>query len=284
MAQEFLGDRYDFYTRALPRSGHIRRQRRLINELAGDIVIFLKRADRGIAPDILEELRKTVRGMAIDYVDSRTYPPPEVPIDAHISASFAGKNAMDVLLSGAFNIKMNDKTAAHVVLHHADPRITQNQSAGEHPKLCYFGDLQNAYLPDFARPEILSLSEGESMPLAFYEEMLKYNMHYCVRDISARNPRLIYKPFTKGFNAAASHANVLVNRQVPDAEYFLGDDYPFLIDDITDDSLHDGFDRVKSAYGTPIWEKGLRQMAHVRSRVAPREIAHQLDTVLQTML
>jgi hypothetical protein len=105
-----------------------------------------------------------------------------------------------------------------------------------------------------------------------------------VREISQRNKRLAYKPFTKGFNAAASHANILVNRQVPDAVAFLGDDYPFLIDDLSKDAVQGGFDTARAAFGTPLWDRALAQVARMHARVTPREITRQLDAILQVMI
>lgn len=284
IANEFLSDRYIFSTRALPRERHLVRQHRLSSELVGDIVIFLKRADKVLTQEALEELRQNVRGMAVDYVDAPIYPLPDVAMDAHISSSFAGKQALDVLLSGVFEAPLNDKTSAHTVLHHADPRIRPHQAGNDAVKFCYFGDLKNTYLPATAKKQILSLSQDGDMPQEFYQEMLKYNIHYCVREVSKRPKRLSYKPFTKGFNAAASHANILVNRQVPDALHFLGEDYPFMLDNTEDETIQRGFEQVKAAFGTPIWEKALSRVAGMRARVAPAEIARQLDAMLQSML
>jgi hypothetical protein len=284
IATEFLGDRYEFSTRALPRPAHLNRQHRLVQELKDCIVIFLKRSDDVIALENLEDLRKSVRGMAIDYVDGNTFPPPRVAMDAHISASVAGARALEVLLSGPFDVPRNRTSSVHTVLHHADPRIAPHQATGDHPNICYFGDLNNAHLPEFARKQIQSLAGDDGLPQNFFEEMLKYNMHYCVREVSKRNKRLAYKPFTKGFNAAACGANILVNRQVHDAEHFLGDDYPFLIDDLSDDCVQAGFDAARSAFGTPVWDKALDRVEHMRSKVTPREIARQLDSVLRVMM
>lgn len=283
-ANEFLGDQYEFVTRALPRSKHLGRQRRLVSELAGCSVIFLKRADKVLEPEILHDLRDSVKSMAIDYVDANMYPLPTVAMDAHISASFAGTQALDVLLSDALDGPRNNKTASFTVLHHADPRIQANEVAGISANIGYFGDPKNAYLPEFARRQIPSLDSDEGMPEAFLDEMKKYNLHYCVRQVPKRLKQVTYKPFTKGFNAAASNANVLVNRQVPDAVQFLGDDYPFLVDDLSYEAVQGGFDAVHSAYGTPVWNNALERMAEVKSRVAPAEVSRQLNVVLQAIV
>ena len=66
MAQERLGGQYRFSTLALPRPGHVGRQRKLPEALRGAVVIFLKRADRALDPEVLAELRQTVRAMCLD--------------------------------------------------------------------------------------------------------------------------------------------------------------------------------------------------------------------------
>ena len=109
-------------------------------------------------------------------------------------------------------------------------------------------------------------------------------MHYAVRGPTARPAveNRIAKPFTKGFNAAAVGANVLVNRQVDDAEFYLGNDYPFLINGLDQNSLREGVEKAQDLYRSPDWQRGLDIMKDVRERCSARAIAQELDDVLST--
>lgn len=280
MAIQHLGDRYDFTTRALPRPKQLRAQRLLIDELAGKIVIFLKRADQALDPDILVELRDRVRGMAIDYVDGNVNPLPIVPMDVHISASMTGTQVVNALLSGAFNAPRNDKTVALTVLHHADPRITAHNAPTDRLHLGYIGRPENAFLPDVVKDYMPDQSQVGD----FLAQMARLNVHYCVRTVDWADKKLRVKPFTKGFNAAASHALVMVNRQVPDAEAFLGDDYLLMINQASESDVAASLSLAQESLGSPQWAEALDRMAALRARIAPKRIAAQLERAIQVML
>jgi len=106
------------------------------------------------------------------------------------------------------------------------------------------------------------------------------NMHYAVREMSPPDERSAFKPFTKGFTAAACGAHILVNRQADDAEDFLGADYPFLIEDCSKDAIAGAMDLARSMVGTPKWTESLSVMEDVRASVEPRNIMTQLEAVL----
>jgi len=106
------------------------------------------------------------------------------------------------------------------------------------------------------------------------------NMHYGVREMPPPDQRRTFKPFTKGFTAAACGAHILVNRQADDAEAFLGADYPFLIDDCSEDAIAGGMDLARSMVGTPQWNDALAVMEDIRAIIEPRNIMSQLEAVL----
>lgn len=88
-----------------------------------------------------------------------------------------------------------------------------------------------------------------------------------------------YKPFTKGFTAAACNANILVNRDVDDAVEMLGSDYPFLTDP-TPESITETFRLAQDSYGGPIWRDALNRMEVMRATVEPTALARQLAEIV----
>jgi len=116
----------------------------------------------------------------------------------------------------------------------------------------------------------------------FLKALPRANFHFCVRTPFYKEGLDILpaKPFTKGFNAAVVGANVLVNKQVHDAEHYLGDDYPFMIADSSPAAINQGFAHAKEAFGTTEWTLGLDRMADMAARVSPREVALELKQII----
>ncbi|PWE28770.1 hypothetical protein DDZ14_18780 [Maritimibacter sp. 55A14] len=102
--------------------------------------------------------------------------------------------------------------------------------AKDRPFRCgYIGDLQNALIPPGISDEV------ERVDVSYARDFTRslariggFTLHYGVRPLpmSTSPGARQYKPFTKGFTAAACASNILVNREADDAVALLGDDYP----------------------------------------------------------
>ena len=111
-------------------------------------------------------------------------------------------------------------------------------------------------------------------------EAVKYDFHYTSRN---RRPRDGYKPFTKGFNAAASNSIVVLHRPKKNSEeaLLLGNDYPFYIEQNTDlsslaavtDFLYQDDSRRKHAMDI---------MRYLRELSSPEAISDQLLQFMAT--
>ena len=95
--------------------------------------------------------------------------------------------------------------------------------------------------------------------------------------------RTSFKPFTKGFNAAAVGAHILVNRQVDDSIDWPGADYPFLIDDCSVETIATAIDAAESLFGTQHWNDALAPIEALRQAVHPEKITHQLEQILESI-
>lgn len=275
MAKAHLdAQRWTFEVMAMPREGQLRKQRLMTDDIRGAVVIFLKRAWKVLDPEHLANWRDAARAMAIDYVDARTTPVPDVEIDAHIAASGALERHLISRHAGACILRLD---------HHADPALTP---AAPSRDLClaYFGREKNRTLPRRLASRVMVPDyEGLSLQHDIREAMGNANLHYAVRDMEPETHRTSFKPFTKGFNAAAVGANVLVNRQVDDAVEWLGADYPFLIEDCRPETIAAGIDRAEAAFGSDDWTAGLATMERIRESVRPNRIAFQLERILETL-
>ncbi|MBT8389548.1 MAG: hypothetical protein HKP37_11550 [Boseongicola sp.] len=267
--------RWTFEVLAMPREGQLRKQRLMTDEMRDAVVIFLKRAWKVIDPGHLAAWRGVSRGMAIDYVDARTTPQPSVEIDVHIAASGALERHLSAHHPSARIIRLD---------HHADPLLTRG-APQDRLRLAYFGRADNRTLPQNLENRVMTPAyDGLSPDSDVREAMRHANLHYAVREMEAETDRLSFKPFTKGFNAAAVGAHVLVNRQVDDAMDWLGPDYPFLIDDCRPDTIAAAIDKAETSYGSAEWTDALAAIETVRKAVRPKAITAQLEKILDQIV
>lgn len=280
MARARLGDRFTFTVQPLPRPKQERKQMKLAQALEGAIVIFLKRADLVLTAEAFAALKTRARALCIDYVDGDHRAPPPGPIDVAIAASLAGRDYLEDRVLGAD--WPAPQPALRLLHHHPDPRIPPRRQEQEtRLRLAYFGARDNTVIPpnsavDVACPTYDPATLGQE----FFGAMAEANMHYAVRPGQKRGSRLEFKPFTKGFNAAAAGAAVLVNRQENDAEALLGEDYPFLLPDSSHETIAAGIERAHASFGGADWALALELMEPLRRISSPDAVVEALASIV----
>lgn len=116
-----------------------------------------------------------------------------------------------------------------------------------------------------------------------WKDQLKYyNCHIGLRKYDQYAP---YKPFTKGFTAAALRSPIVVDSFNVDAKYYLPSDYPLFspIDGPvnTISKVNDVLNYVKGVYGTPKWDYAVQCMDNLYEKCNPQKIAKRWKTVFQ---
>lgn len=281
LARAHAGDGYSFEVLTPPRKRFAVRQRRFARDLEGAVVILLKNALAAFTPQAAEVLRKSARGLCIDHLDVPATEATLTLADVHIAASYRGEEILKARLADLSDNPRGTQ-AAHLA-HHADPRLWPAESMPASFGIGYFGKMSNTVMPDAVKPDVIVPDYGKDTNFASAIETMRHcPMHYCVRGPVAR-PNVeskMAKPFTKGFNAASVGANVLVNRQVDDALAYLGDDYPFLIDDTSEAAIRDGIAKARDQFGGAEWARGLDVMRDVRARTSPAAVVRQLTDIV----
>lgn len=282
LARRELGDRYDFEVVKLHVRGRLRRQREMIRSLKGAVVIFLKGAEHSFDDDGLFELRDAVRGLCIDHVDGTMRGRAPAIADVQIAASIAGFRTLRRLTEG-YGATQKFDGVARLLTHHADPRIVRRSGfSDQRLHIGYFGAPNNTKIPkaleDAVHAPPLRPGGGFSDIL---HAVRRSNMHYAVRPRPANAKGNFHKPFTKGFNAANANANIIINRDADDALEHLGADYPFLIDDNSDENIINGVRHAKDAFGSAEWRYGLEVMDEVRRQCSQERIMEQLAGILE---
>lgn len=281
LASKYLpDDQYQVSTAFVPRDRFVSQTRKFIKACEGAVVIFHKSAAANAGPQTRKAIRKVAAGICVDHLDIVVDPLERGFFDVHITASRAGEAELTQQLS---NLSPVAGTQVRHLRHHSDPRLKLLSTE----KLTqftpgYFG------LPDntdgYAHfPEDTLIPDYEPADIDSFLTMLpKSNFHLCTRRPFQKRSHgiLATKPFTKGFNAAAVGANVLVNRQVHDAIHYLGDDYPFMLDDSSPECFAEGLNHARDAYGTTKWQTGLDRMRDMGARVAPAEVARELKQIV----
>lgn len=166
--------------------------------------------------------------------------------------------------------------------HHVDPRV---RAAGppDRPsafRTGYFGSLENAVrsteierLVDF-----YSVTGAPGELADWYLRPREYPLHYGVRAWLARDT---FKPFVKGFTAAAVGAPILVSGSDAEAMYWLGDHYPFVVRGAsTERDIVDALHATGAVFGGPEWREAQATMAEVTQRVTDHAIVESLRRAL----
>lgn len=279
MARAHLGPRYSVETALVPRHERPRACRHFLNACKGAIVIFHKGAASVLGPEHRASVRRVSAGVCVDHLD--IVAPAFEPgfIDVHIAASIAGERE---LIRGLAALDPSPGTQVRHLPHHADPRL---RMAAPQANLVmgYFGLIGNAVLPEqSAVPAIIpDYQRSGGVGEDFLGQLEGANFHICTRAPGTRRAKGILptKPFTKGFNAAAVGANVLVNREVHDAEYYLGEDYPYFIEDCSQDALAEGIDRAVREFGGPHWQQARHRMDAMAKRIAAPVVVEELEKI-----
>lgn len=241
-----------------------------------DSVIF---ATRGFLADAttgeLQSLRDAGNVICADYLDHPIRPELNVAIDAYVASSLNQGQWYRTQLPGK---------DVHYVPHHADPDIGDPPPALPECRIGYFGELGNALHREHLADDV-DFVRTRLVDRSWLASLQSYNVHYCVREW--RHPSPVrepssFKPFTKGFNAAACNANMIVPSDESDASFILGLDYPYLLTDTSLEAVRLMIAFVKESFGGPDWQRGLDAMAEARRVSSPEFIANKLLEMVKT--
>ena len=276
MARSHLSDRYNFEVALLPKSSQPWKCKKFIEFCKDAIVILHKNAAANLGPEYREALNKVAAGICLDHLDVVAGPFETGFVDVHLAASYESER---LLYQNLQLLHPVPGTQVRHLRHHADPRLKPNTISSNQLLLGYFGLASNVTMPqEIADSAIIPTYDGKSNVDDLIAGISKANLHICTRD-SLKG--FAAKPFTKGFNAAVVGANVLVNRQVHDAEYYLGSNYPYIVESTDTDEIYEGISRAKTDYGGANWKMALKQMENVSRQIAPKEVMAELDLILR---
>ena len=230
---------------------------------------FLKHATL----DEIAQLKLRGNIICADYVDDPEREELHESIDVYIAASIR----QYIHYSDAYPDKV-----VHLVSHHADPRLAGIRGPDDYCNIGYFGEIVNArYAAELQGRIDFCLVNTKFAETSWIARLGHCNVHYAVRN---RRPIDGFKPFLKGFTAAHCHANIIVPKTESDAIYYLGSDYPYLLEDESLGSVLAMVERVKASFGGEEWRRGLEIMESVRRRSSPEQIGSEIEALLSRYL
>lgn len=244
------------------------------------VFIVVKSAARGLTRKHLEPLRQRGGIIGLDCVDM---PISEINFDLFdfvIAASIAGQRAMQnwLQVSGQSDIPVK------LLHHHADQRLYADKVPAHQSFRCgYVGMPENVFIPERLHSKVqmipvkYSSDFGSALP-----RIRDLSCHYAVRPAAqetAINGRA-FKPFTKGFTAAACDANILVNRSIDDAAELLGNDYPYLVNSTDAVEVEETYTKAQDDFGGPAWRGAIERMQGLWNTVAPSNLANNMSEIV----
>lgn len=258
----------------IPSARHPTAQRIWARMVPRDAIYFMtKRSIERIDPEAAHILKNRVRAVCFDYVDGNPRQFRSEFADIHVCTSYAQKAALQSLQAkGDFA-----PGPTSVVLHNASAQLTMMRSKPA-PRFsaAYIGTLAMTEIPEFLRHEIEIIDASNTQEFQKnLDRLSQYSLHYCFRR-SQEKSELIIKPFTKGVTAAMCCANIITSRKVWDAEALLGTDYPYLMDDNSEEEILEAFEKARSSFGTNTWRDALQAVARIKELTSGPALAQSL--------
>lgn len=209
-----------------------------------------------------------------DFVDEPPMPALINEIDVLMGSSLLGYKS--------YMSQFPNVPAFHVT-HHVDTRIPHcAEAATDSFRSGYFGELVNTIRdPEIEKLVSFNLVDTSKQTHAWIDELAHYNFHYAFRRTRGIDGA---KPFLKGFVAAHCGANMMIQESAGDAPFYLGSDYPYLMD--KDASIEDIVAALQSAHdnvGGAEWRYGREIMRDVAARSSLTYVMGEFNDMISAL-
>ncbi|MFA3920272.1 hypothetical protein [Ruegeria hyattellae] len=277
LLEECTGDRLSISVTKLPKSKQFRQDAWAIRQPAGAIMVFSKWSLLRLQQRTLDILRWKGAFTCIDYVDIDLRIAADLNPDVHVAASLTAARSLERLTSGRI------ETGGKVMLlhHNLDERMSAPASCPtDRLRPVYFGALENTVQTERIAETVTFLRADRADEVSqLFHQLEQFNLHYCVRTPNLTT-EVIAKPFTKGFVASQFGVPVLIDRSVDDAQLLLGEDYPYLIPDTSEESILTGLRNIDLTFGGPAWLDAKERVLSLQNYCSRRAISRQFMDIV----
>ena len=168
------------------------------------------------------------------------------------------------------------------VNHPLDNRITYRACQQKAFAAGYFGEPGNVlHRSEVGQFVAIHRTDTSESAVGWGRLLAGYNCHYLLRPPL---PVRVFKPFLKGYVAAACGAVVVAARSDGEAVHHLSPDYPFLVDDTSVAGVIDVLRAIQADFGGPRWSFARGVMAGITREFQPALITAQFDALLSHFL
>ena len=196
----------------------------------------------------------------------------------------------DVLLASSisqyayFKNNFKDKPTFHLT-HQGNQYLSafNSRQLGTKIRICYVGEPLNTIIPAKNQGDIDVIHVDTSKNIMnWVEKVQPYSCHYAIRN---RRKFDGFKPFIKGFTAAHCGANIIIQKDAfsnPDLQFYLGDDYPYLLDENpTEHMITEMITRVQESAGTSEWNYGMSIMEYIKACSSPPMVFREFTRIIK---
>ena len=234
------------------------------------ILFLTKGILKEISLENLNRLKKDGNILLFDYVDDKP--------------SLEQLEYVDVLIASSISGYMDYKSrfsniCVEYLTHHVDPRVENMSVLKKAPKVGYFGELSNTIHSDLITEYVdfchIDTSKKNN---DWLNSLSNYNIHYAIR---RRRGIDGHKPFLKGFTAAHMDSNIIIQKSQVDALYYLGYDYPYLLNTDVESEIISHLEYVYDSYGSKEWLDGLERMKIVKERSSYKWVQNEFKQIIE---
>lgn len=213
----------------------------------------------------LADLRSRGNRVFADIVDGFPSPGIEDHVDAFLCAS-----------RSEFTFRLSRGVPSTEILHQVDSRFAPRGFDRARYELGYLGGaggaLHTELVPDLEkRYTKLSMTDSEARRLS--RQVERWSHHYSVRTFFGEG---VFKPATKAFVAARFGAVFVGSREDAESLLILGEDYPYLAESSTSDSVLQVAAAARETFGGPDWQRAVEVMSKLRRKTCDIQIGGQL--------
>lgn len=238
-------------------------------DMYGCIVILSKGTLKEITVDQLWRLHRNGNTILADFVDD--------PVDPYIVPHIDGLVASSISAYIDYSKKYAGTEVVHLT-HCVDTRLRSLAKQHEF-RIGYFGELKNTVASDRIKEHVnfhgVDTQRGD---IDWTHKLHRYSCHYIAR--KRDNPES-FKPFLKGFTAAHCGSPVIVDRDNPEVDYYLGPDYPLRVRADCEQDILTGIEKAKDSFGSSQWSNLVDRMHDARERSSPQWYTHEFDFLMR---
>ena len=234
-------------------------------------VVLTKSALLASACGDIQRLRALGHRLIADFID--------LAVDADIAAS------VDVLLASSFSQyrffqnRFPQVMTLHVT-HHVDLRMPAISTPADRARFGYFGNLANCLHAKKIADLVRFVDAHDGFDTSWMARLSQSNAHYAIR--AAEDPR-VFKPFLKGFVAAHCGVPIIVAATDAEARHYLGDDYPFVVEDLSLGSVRRHIKLFADQYATSTWKSAVERLRGIAAQSNRRHVEDELRVVLDAI-